>query len=258
MRLVLISIATAALLSLVLLSIRFWGLSQTADDFDHPWFHIQTPWMIVPFETADPESRSVLEKKQALPNAMIWIYVYDSLERNLFATSTVIAPSLQPHTDAELSQLGRPLRDVLGRFQGKNLILDIRSNEDSIDLQISDLIGKSGNGRIMIQSDYDVILRSIKKLQPLWLYGSSQAERVRFTTFDSLLIVTATTFKGDVYLGPFKQKGILLLTESIFKELKRRGKKVIIGPLESKDELEQALRLGADGIVMEKPVLLNL
>ena len=248
MRLILLTLGTFVLLGVSFLTIRFWGLGRTPEHFDHPWMQIKTPWIIVPLAL----------ESQAPKDAFLWIDVVRSKEQNLYALKDNLDFSRPQWSDQELAPHAQELKSVLEKERGRNLVLNIRSNVDGIDLQISDLVGKSGEGRVLIQSDYDLVIQSIKRLQPLWLYGSTTAEKVRFRTFESLWIETATPFKGDVYVGPFEQKHVTLLTETIFKEIKRRGKKVIVGPVQSKEEEDLALRLGADGVFIDQAGLLRL
>jgi len=248
MRLFLISLGSLVVVGMILASVHFWGLGRAPDVFDHPWLHLQTPWMIVPLKLKD----------QAPPTALLWIDVVRSREKNLYALTGSIDLTQTEWPDDELKKVGSSLPELLNTIKDRNLVINIVSNATDIDLQMSDLIGKSGEGRILIQSDYDLVLESIKKLQPLWLYGSSQSDRVRFATFASMWIVTATPFKGDVYVGPFRQRKITLLTPEIASEVKRRGKKLIVGPLETKAELELALRLGADGVFIDQAELIGI
>lgn len=248
MRLILISVATLLIVGMILLTARFWGLGRAPEAFDHPWFALERPWIVAPWPLADKApSRSVL-----------WIDVLRSVEGNLYAVPKDPGDPRRKWTDAELAQRGSPLNEVLGRLADRRLILNILSNAENIDLQISDLIGKSGEGRILIQSDYDVVMSSIKRLQPLWLFGSSQADRVRFRSFQSMWILPATPFKGDVYIGPFQQKNVNILSPEVAAEVKRRGKRLIAGPLATKEEIDLALGLGADGVFIDQPELLGL
>jgi glycerophosphoryl diester phosphodiesterase len=210
---------------------------------------VQRPWRIVPL--------SFLGK--SIKSDFIWVDVVRSAEQNLYAVNKPIDLSKKHWSDQELTAQGfAQLKDSLAETRDRNLILNLMTNADGIDLQISDLIGTSGKGRIMIQSEYDILMRSIKKLQPLWLYGSSQGERVRFRTFESLWILPATPFQGDVYVGPFKQKNVELLTEKVAQEIKRRGQKIIVGPVQTLEEYNLALRLGADGVFIDHEELLGL
>lgn len=248
MRLLLTTIATFILLAMVILTARFWGLSQWPATFDHPWFAFKTPWVVTTLNHID----------NSRPNVILWINVLRSTDRKLFALRDRIDASQTKFTSDQLMAKGERLDAVLARYANRNLVLNILSNEEDIDVQVSELVGKTGEGRILLQSDFEVILRSVKKLQPLWLFGTSQADRVRFATFESLWLLPAIPFKGDVYIGPFQQKGIPIFNEEIAEELKRRGKKVILGPLESKEQYEQALRLGVDGVFIDQPELIGL
>jgi hypothetical protein len=62
-----------------------------------------------------------------------------------------------------------------------------------------------------------------------------------------------TPFKGDLFFSALKIRGREAINEDIAKELKRRHKKIILGPLSGPEEANLALRLGADGLYAEKP-----
>lgn len=248
MRIIGLSAVCLFILGMILSSAHFWGLSQKPKTFEHAWFQLDRPWRIAPL--------SLLEKTK--PSDFIWIDVVRSQEQNLFAATSPIDLTKKYWSDRELQELGFPqLKDALTRVEGRRLVLNLLSNVEGLDLQLSDLIGASGKDRILVQSEFDNLMRALKKLQPLWLYGSSQAERVRFRTFESLWILTATPFQGDVYVGPLKQKNVELLTEQVAAEIKRRGQHLIVGPLKNKDEWDQALRLGADGVFIDHEELLH-
>jgi hypothetical protein len=248
MRLLIVTIGTFLVVGLILSTIHFWGLSRDFESFDHPWFHMRTPWIVVPWTL----------REKAPAEALLWMDIVQSSEQNLFAVEPGFDLGAKKWPDAELSKKGENLKSALEKTSGRNLVLNVLSNAENIDLQISDTVGPSGEGRVLIQSDFDVIMRSLKKLQPLWLFGSSQAERVRFRSFESMWILPATPFKGDVYIGPLQQKNVTLLTEAVARELKRRHKKIIAGPLHTKEEIDLALRLGADGVFIDQPELIGL
>ncbi|MFN7728649.1 MAG: hypothetical protein ACK5P7_05800 [Bdellovibrio sp.] len=249
MRLVGLTAIVLLVLAMILSSAHFWGLSQMPKAFDHPWYKVPRPWRVVPLR--------FLEK--SINSDFIWIDVVRSVEQNLYAVTKPIDFSKKNWSDQELAGHGfAQLKDGLAQTRDRNVVLNLVTNADGIDLQISDLIGTSGKDRIMIQSEYDILMRSIKKLQPLWLYGSSQGERVRFRTFESLWILPATPFQGDIYVGPFRQKNVELLTEKVAQELKRRGHKMIIGPVQTLDDYNLALRLGADGVFIDQEEVLGL
>jgi len=256
MRVILISILSILVVGMSLLTLRFWGLGRSPDEFDHPWFHRPAPWLILPYASKDPDFQTKIQA-HLHTGAIFWIYVYQSKEENIFALSAPMPLIEGAYPEADLAKAGRPLKEVLIEMKDQDLILDVESNRENMDLQISDLVGKAGNGHILIQSEFEVLLRSIKRLQPLWLYGSSEAERVRFMTFDSIGIGPATPFKGDIYVGPLKYKNLKLMTPSIMAELKRRQTRVILGPLENQADWDQAKSLGADGLFLASPALVN-
>jgi hypothetical protein len=59
-----------------------------------------------------------------------------------------------------------------------------------------------------------------------------------------------------VYFTGLKYMGVDAIDSDIAQEIHRRQKKLFLGPLSSKEEVEQALRLGADGLFVTDPFLL--
>lgn len=250
MRLIGLTFITFVFLALIAITIHFWGLGQNKKNFEHPWDQMPKPWRVV--------SLQLIEK--ASPKDFIWIDVVESAEKNIFSIQTgEFEASKKSWTELELKNKGiTPLKKALEKAAGHNLILNVLSNTENLDLRLSEMIPKELRDKVLIQSPYDVILSSLKKQQPLWLFGISDAERVRMRTFESLWLLPAAPFEGDVYVGTFFKKKVELLSENIVSEIKRRGKKLIVGPLKSKEELELALRLGVDGVLIDQEELLGL
>jgi hypothetical protein len=64
---------------------------------------------------------------------------------------------------------------------------------------------------------------------------------MRFQVFDSLFILPSVPFKGDVYWTSLKDKSVELINETIALEMKRRQKQILLGPINSSEELKKAL-----------------
>lgn len=224
MRLILISIATLAVVGMTLSTIHFWGLSQSYLPYNNEFFSGTTPWIVVP-----------AEKISGQPDEFIaWMDVGENDFEKLSAW--------------------------LEKNPGRKLILNITDNRERIDEKVvstlEKVVGKKADGKVLIQSPFDVVMSSIKEKKPMLAYGSSQADRMRFRTFQSMGILTATPFKGDVYVGPLIHNKVPLFSQEIRQEMNRRHKKVILGRLETAEEVQQALRLDVDGVYMENPSLL--
>lgn len=220
MRILAITLATLLIIGMSLSSIHFWGLSQQFEPYDNQFFKFPTPWIILP-----------AEKIHNQPDDFVgWIDVHE----NSVAQAAEILKNNPRH-----------------RF-----ILNVTKNVERIDEKVASILSDTDNGRVLIESPFDVVMSSIKLLKPLLVYGSSQADQMRFRVFESLGILTATPFKGDAYVGPITLQKVPVFNEQTQHELKRRFKKTILGPLNTAAEVAQALRLDVDGIYMSDPQLI--
>lgn len=135
------------------------------------------------------------------------------------------------------------------------LFLEVMNNKSQIHEQITALIPKTMVEHVLLQSEYEVILKSLKDLNPRWAFGSSSADRLRWKTFDSLGLAGAVNFSRDVYVAPLKDQNGFGISAGIISELRRRKLPFIVGPLKKSSEVEEALLLNADGYLLEKPDL---
>lgn len=233
-------------LAVVLLSTRLWGQGQQYLPYENRFFTAERPWVAVPWEQA-----FFLEKK---PDLILWANVYQASEDLL-----LVAPSAEVRDVSQrreiVSSPARPaLADLLARFPKSRFILNIIENKENIHERVVKLIEKdAASERYLIQSDYNVVINSIKKLLPRLVYGSTPADLMRFKSFQGMWILPATPFKGDVFITPLVYRGRDTINQEIKEELARRQKPVILGPLKSEDDVKQALSLGADGIYVERP-----
>ena len=246
MRLLAIIIGCTVALLISLASVHFYGLGQKYRPFEHKFLSPPTPWVIAGWE------QSFFQEKS--PNLILLAQVYKNKDG-----AFLVAPSREKVSkNSEREQVASPsrplLNDFLKQFPTQRLVLIITDNVEDIDLQIAKILeGESKSERILIQSDFNLVLESIKKQQPMLLYGGTPSDIMRFKSFQSIGILTAVPFKGDIYFAPLRLKKRETINSGINEELVRRYKKVILGPLHSKDEVELALSLGADGLYVENP-----
>lgn len=264
MRVLFISIVSVVVLFIVLLIARFWGMGQQHPPFQHPFFEGAPAPMIVVKAQTEAELQEVLQKK---PEAAIWLDVTTSKDpkllvftQDLDSKEMSIEAYRGPKTRAyPLQQLQnirpevRELRDVIGRYPQQKFVLNIIDNVEGVHTGLSDALKDlSPEKRILLQSNYNVIMTSLKELAPLWLYGCSQADLMRFLTFESMWILPSTPFKGDVFIAPFTLLGRPAFHESTLEEIRRRQKKIVLGPALNKTEFDAASRLNPDAIIFEK------
>lgn len=261
MRLLLISIGCLLLALFILLTARMWGQSQSYPEYVHPFFQ-KTPLIVLQVNTLSEIKSIISEHPQTvfqLPVRMSKdkiLFVLDSITEKKLILNLQNQQKLHPEKSILKSQklydyswidINKHLNDMsinveiltdfYKQFPQQKFILDVIDNTYEIDLEIvRQLETYNPNERTLIQSDVGMILSAIKMLKPEWLYGSSKADLVRLKTMESMWILPAVQFKGDVLIAPIKLQNRDLMSEEIISELRRRHKKIIIGPIQTKED----------------------
>jgi len=263
MRVLLISFATIFLLFIALLITRLWGQGQQFADFQHPFFDGPSSVLILKAQNQNQMDEAIATK----PDIAIWLDVETSLDKKIIVFAKEFSPQEMsveayrgPRSMAyDLQKLKnmhpqvKELHEVVSKYPAQRFVLNVLDNVESVHKWLTESTrGLSGEKRFLLQSDYNVVMSSIKELEPFWLYGSSQADLMRFLTFDSMWILPAVPFKGDVFVSPFKLMKRPAFNEKILAEVRRRNKKIVLGPATDKSEYDDASRLKADGIMIEK------
>lgn len=262
MRVLFISIVSVAVLFVILMTTRLWGLGQVFPEFQHPFF-AGAPVVILKVQT----SKELEEALQQKPEIVFWLDVTTTKDHKLIVFARDFAstemsieayrgPKSLAYNYQELQNMHpevRELKDVVGQYTQQRFLLNILDNVERVHISVTETLkGLSPEKRILLQSNYNVVMTSTKELEPFWLYGCSQADLMRFLTFESMWILPATPFKGDVYIAPFVLVGRPAFHESTLEEVRRRNKKIILGPALDKKEFDDATRLKVDGVIIEK------
>ncbi|RYZ89377.1 MAG: hypothetical protein EOP06_09435, partial [Proteobacteria bacterium] len=265
MRVIFISFGAIVVMAVALLTVRFWGQGQRFAEFQHPFFEGSTPTLI--FKTNSLEETESVVATQ--PSAALWLDVRSTHDQALIVFARDLTPKelkeLSPNepSSSPSSNVAEPadrgpktmaydfakvkalqpqamlLKDLLVKYPKQRVVLNILDNVERIDLWIKDTLKDlGGEKRFILQSNYNVVMTSVKEQEPFWLFGCGQADLMRFMSFESMWILPAVPFKGDVFIAPFKLLGRTAFSEEILQEVQRRKKKIILGPLVNKAEFD--------------------
>ena len=238
MRLFLIAAATCVVTFVLLLTIRFWGQGQVYQEFSNNYFN-ESPLIVVQAESHEQIQNILVQKA----NAVIWLDVRWNREQDSVTT------------------LNQNITEVLEKYPQQKWVLNIVDNFQGVHeafFKALEPINKEDfKNKILVQSDFGIVLQSIKKLEPLWLYGSGRGDVLRMKSFQSLWVETAVPLKGDVFITPLKVSGRAVANEGIIFEIHRRNKKTLVGPITNEVELAEALKLKSSGLILKSPDLLQ-
>jgi|GEM_PF-1117054 len=281
MRIFLISVASVVVLGILIIMARIWGLGQNYALYEHAFFNGPTPLLIAKADTLDA-AKEILKLK---PDAVIWLDVRFSRETipfvlppkkdNAFLDMKKAEQEKNPQTPifmgAKISEYpweqinefykNTPaLKEYYEQFPQTRFILNVIDNvADAHNTLVDAIKDYKPDTRTLVQSDALVIMTSVKELKPEWVYGTSVPDLMRLLTFDSLYILPSTQFKGDVFISPFTLMKRPAFNDDIIAEMRRRKKRIFLGPIENEAQLAEAKRHAADGYITENlPELLRL
>lgn len=271
MRIIVITVLSVVALGVLIFMARIWGLGQAHPQFQSDFFLGPQPAIIVK-ATSVEEARAISTLNK---DAYIWLDVRISGDKVPFIMGTArdkefidqilerqkAAPQEKIMVGNKLSEY--PLTEIEKYFGPRELlpsfyellphsrfILNVIDNTHEVHIAVTKAIADyKPEKRTLIQSDALVIMSAIKDINAEFIYGTSVPDIMRFLSMDSLWILPTTQFKGDIFIVPFKLKGRPAYNDNVIAEVKRRHKRIYIGPLTTPEELSEAKRIGADGYI---------
>ncbi len=265
MRLLFISAGAVIVTLLILLMTRIWGLSQPYQAYEHPFLTKDRPWQAVKISSV-VEGKSLAKSNK---DVIFWLdlsktqdghFLVLNPNRNIQLTPELLKEKFRgPKTffyDLKFLRLfydREPLaEEFLASFPSQRFILNILDNAPDVHTAVSALAVKhKAENRILFQSDIELVLKSIKELHPLWLFGTSRSDIMRLLSFDSIGVLPASPFYGDVFISPMKVLDRPAFNENVLIEMRRRKKPVVLGPLQSEAEIVDARSLNPDAYIYE-------
>lgn len=140
------------------------------------------------------------------------------------------------------------MSEVLAKFPSHFFVLNFRDYKEGLAEKIIKEIDDAKAGdRVLIASPEDGILRDLRELKAMWIFGTSQAQVTRMYMLQEFGLEAAVKVRGDVFVAPVAQGAERFrLTDQLMRELKRR-KLLVLAPQNEK------LAEGPDGIVTREP-----
>ena len=142
------------------------------------------------------------------------------------------------------------VRTYLQRFPQQRFVLNVQDNALNIhEALAAELQQTKAFVRVLIQSDIDVIIKSLRRDHPTWLFGSSLPEITRVLSLQSVGLEMVPAIRADVWLTPLKFKNRPLFNQSLAEEIRRRFKRLFLGPLHSLEEIRAAQTYLPEGLI---------
>lgn len=251
MRILIITLGTAVVCLVIFLILKIWGGSQTFISYHHPFYNQRQNGTVVQFEKPEfikiPEILKKSKKNIYLDIATTKDGIIVIHEVNKYKTSSFRNQYFKDIKDVVLN-----LADFKNNLQNRKIIFNLTENAIAGDKTLIEEFQKlslTDKSEILISAPYEVMSKSLKELAPTYIFATSTPEILRLKAMESFYLIETASLRADVIIHPLYYYKKLFFTETFLQEIKRRNKKIIIGPI-PQSEYEDALKLNPFGIIV--------
>lgn len=178
------------------------------------------------------------------------------------SAAATIDPRIVLWADVEMSADGQivlsPGKELLGdaleQIPQQRFVLNVLNYRPGLDTALSKVIeNANASERILIQSETDGLLKDLRTLHPMWLFGSSRAQLTQLRMLLTIGLGPITPLRADVYVSVNFRDRPPLMDESLITEIHRRRMKAIVGPAANRATRDRWIALGIDGLISTNP-----
>lgn len=243
MRLVFATFVAIMVSLCIFATVKMWGQSQIFIDYKHPFIEgVDTP--IHFFKPGDGWTVEELAKSGNLNYYFDFAVTQDEITVVLRKPIDRVRTKLYADISADVYSAAQ----IKNFVTGKKMIFNFTENPiagPELIIEFIEAIGFSKTRDFLIISPLEIPLKFLKEKMPAYLYGSSQPEILKMKAMESLWLVEASVFRADVVIYPLEFYHRDFFTETLIAELKRRYKKIIIGPMTTDEFAANADRIDA-------------
>lgn len=254
MRIVLVTICSLIASLIVFWTVKFWGRSLHFVAYDHP---IYTDYNInsKPIIFVKPRPTDLESSMVAADN--LYLDVASTADQQVVLPRKIWGTKEKPIRYSLYEDIKSDvilLSDCKERLTNKKIIFNLFENAQAGHVIFYDEIKKMGwekGDNFIVTSPYEAMAKALKDIAPAWLYGSTQPEILRLVAMRSMLLIEAVSFRADIIIHPPLIRNQNFFTEDLLREMNRRHKKIIVGPIDSAD-LAVAQQLNPLGIIINR------
>lgn len=112
-------------------------------------------------------------------------------------------------------------------------------------------LGLEKGENFIVLSPYEAPIKSLKELAPAYLYGTTQPEILKILAMSSMYLIEAANIRADLIIHPLQIRKQTFFTEDLLKEISRRQKRIIVGPITAAEK-DEAVKLNPYGLIIEE------
>lgn len=238
----------------VYFTVKFWGLSQPYAAYNHPLFQATD---IVIFKKPAFEN---IDKVLTTTSDNIYLDIANTADQKVVIVRTNPDRTIDHSKNVRLKKFQDVKQDVLHlqnykeQLKNRKIIFNLAENAIAGHLIFSDelkALDLDKGENIIVTTPYETMAKAIKELHPTLIFGTTQPEILKFKAMESLYLIEAAQIRADIVIFPLEYYKQPFFTEKLQNEIKRRYKKIIVGPIKD-SEIEVAKQLNPFGIIVEE------
>lgn len=251
-------------------TLMLWGQNQQYQAYDHPLMKIEGPITALYINNFE-EAKSFLESN---PKGVLALPLRMSADGHFFTVQDQELsfihelPKSQPedykgnkHFYYDYVFLKNHVPHIVSLDAWMSLkpnfwIWDIQDNAIQVDKHIIQQVeSRQLQDQVIIKSDIDLVISSLKEQKPLWIYGSTLSDLNKLLTLASIHLEGIASFHRDYFFSPLTLQNRDMINPSVLSEMRKRHKKIVLGPVHTDLDRERALSLDPDITLVEKNIL---
>jgi hypothetical protein len=250
MRILIVTIGTLFVFSISLLTIKFWGQGQVYIDYKHPMYDVQSlplEFYKPSFEQLDAALRS--DKNLFLDLAITFDQKLVIPKRKWVSTEKPLRLFNYDNVKNDVIVLA----DFKDQLATKKIIFNLSENAQAIHetfIYTMKLLGFEKGKNFIVTSQYEAPVKALKEAAPALLFGSTEPEILKILAMQSMYILEAVSIRADIIIHSLKIKNHDFFNDEIVAELKKRHKRIIVGPVATSEEIAQARKLQPYAIIL--------
>jgi hypothetical protein len=254
MRIILVTIGVLFVCFIGLLTTKYWGLSQVYPVYQHAFFEPSSDGSVILFTDTTGYSRDeVLNVLAGAEN--LFLNVAFTSDHILVLPIQKLEKNVRNFSYADLKEKSFGIEELAPYIkQNRRIIFNLLENtraEHEVFVENLKKIGYDKATNFLVMSDYEAPIKALKELAPTYVYGTTRPEILKIVAMKSMNILEAVSLRADALVQPLKLRNKDFYDDEVFKEMRRRHKIVIVGPISSVQRSE-AEALKPFGIILSR------
>ncbi len=228
-------------------TVKFWGQSQRYIDYNHAFYsNVQAPLI---FEKST--EKTLVENLQS--NKNLYLDIAITLDQQIVLPLQSENTKFRSVNFNDVKSSAVLMSDYATQLNGRRFILNLIENPIAgPDIILNELkkMGFDKENNFVFTSPYDAQMKDLKEKAPAYLFGTTNPEILRIKSMESVYLMEASVFRSDIVIHPINFYREAFFTETLLKDLKRRFKRFIVGPIKP-EQIEEAKKLNPLGIIIQ-------